>query len=479
MPVARARVGVGGAAVDAAEAAGGEDHGPALDALHAPTHEIPCRHADAAIAVEHQVEREPLVVDGDAALDQLLVQHVQQDVAGDVGRVAGARRAAGAERALGDLAVLGAAEHSAHVLQLVDVAGPLLAHHLDRVLVAQVVRALDGEEGVLVGVVLAGVAERRVDAALGRPRVAPRGVQLGHDSDVGAVPRCLDGGAHPSEACAHHHHVVSNHQRLRKQGWSQQPSAYQAGPSGRVACDSTWGILDQGAVEGYGRAVTIPGRNLGEDGLCVAGGAARSSESVAARAARPDASDAQQPAAPTTALRTSRHRFSRSKASTFIVSDDPAGEPHQAIDRDEWERVSGCPGRVHRRAGDDRRRRVHRQRPRPARPGTPLHRGLKRQHRRHAGRPVLPRRARRRRRLRSRAGRHLHAQPPDGRLPRRPPDRGQPRSQRHPRLQLRLLRRVEEGRAANVEQARPGSRRPGAARRLQGDSDAERATGSA
>ena len=32
--------------------------------------------------------------------------------------------------------------------------------------------------------------------------------------------------------------------------------------------------------------------------------------------------------------------LARSKASTFIVADDPAGEPHQSIDRDEWERVS-------------------------------------------------------------------------------------------------------------------------------------------
>jgi ATP-dependent phosphoenolpyruvate carboxykinase len=32
--------------------------------------------------------------------------------------------------------------------------------------------------------------------------------------------------------------------------------------------------------------------------------------------------------------------LARSKASTFIVSDDPDSEPHQAIDRDEWERVS-------------------------------------------------------------------------------------------------------------------------------------------
>ena len=32
--------------------------------------------------------------------------------------------------------------------------------------------------------------------------------------------------------------------------------------------------------------------------------------------------------------------LARSKASTFIVADDPEAEPHQAIDRDEWERVS-------------------------------------------------------------------------------------------------------------------------------------------
>ncbi|MGN6378614.1 MAG: phosphoenolpyruvate carboxykinase [Gaiellales bacterium] len=32
--------------------------------------------------------------------------------------------------------------------------------------------------------------------------------------------------------------------------------------------------------------------------------------------------------------------LARSKGSTFIVSDAPADEPHQAIDRDEWERVS-------------------------------------------------------------------------------------------------------------------------------------------
>ena len=185
---------------------------PRLDALHAAVHQIPGGQADAAVAVGDEVEREPLLVHRDAALDQLLVEDVQQHVAGDVGRVGGARRAAGAERALGDAAVVHAREHRAHVLELVDVARALGAHDGDRVLVAEVVGALDGEEGVVLGAVLAGVAERGVDAALGRARVAARRVQLRDDADVGAVAGRLDGGAHAREACSHHHHVVSDHQ---------------------------------------------------------------------------------------------------------------------------------------------------------------------------------------------------------------------------------------------------------------------------
>ena len=54
------------------------------------------------------------------------------------------------------------------------------------------------------------------------------------------------------------------------------------------------------------------------------------------------------------------------------------------------------------------------------------------------------------------------------RLPERPLHRRRPRPRRHARAQLRLLRRVEEGRAADVEQDRLRHGRPGDARRLQG-----------
>ena len=90
-----------------------------------------------------------------------------EHVTGDVGRIRGARRARGAERPLRDAAVLGAREDGAPVLELVDVAGRLVAEDLDRVLVAEVVGALDGVEGVDLRVVLGGVPERGVDPALG------------------------------------------------------------------------------------------------------------------------------------------------------------------------------------------------------------------------------------------------------------------------------------------------------------------------
>ena len=101
-----------------------------------------------------------------------------------------------------------AREDRAPVLELVDVARRLVAEDLDRVLVAEVVRALDGVERVLLGIVLRRVPERSVDPAFGRAGVAADGMDLGDDGDVGAHVERLDGGAHPRAAAAHDQDVV-------------------------------------------------------------------------------------------------------------------------------------------------------------------------------------------------------------------------------------------------------------------------------
>ena len=130
-------------------------------------------------------------------------------MAGDIRRVSGARLARCTERALGDPSVRRAREHRPPVLELVDVVRSLLAEDLDRVLITEVVGALDGVEGVLLGVVLGGVPERGVDPALRRPGVAPYGVNLGDHGHVRARVEGLDRRAHPRAAGADDEHVVS------------------------------------------------------------------------------------------------------------------------------------------------------------------------------------------------------------------------------------------------------------------------------
>jgi hypothetical protein len=145
-------------------------------------------HADTAAVGDDQVDHLELVEELDAVLDAVLVERLQDHVARAVGRVAGAADRAlpevvrvAAEGALGDLAVGRAREREPHVLELDDDVDRLLAHHLDGVLVAQVVRALDGVEGVPLRVVLLEVAERRADPALGRAGVRAGRVELGDD----------------------------------------------------------------------------------------------------------------------------------------------------------------------------------------------------------------------------------------------------------------------------------------------------------
>ena len=104
------------------------------------------------------------------------------------------------------------------------------------VLVGEVVGALDGVEGVLLGgvVVPVGVVgEGGVDAALGRARVAARRVHLREHRDVDAGALGLDRGPHPGEAAADHDQLVVHHRRARQviQGHrAQRPKTKKAMP---------------------------------------------------------------------------------------------------------------------------------------------------------------------------------------------------------------------------------------------------------
>ena len=144
-----------------------------VTSFQAAADEIPADDADAAPVLDHEPPREVLLVHLERALllalHELLVEHVDEDVARDVGGVHGARRTGCAERPLRERALVVPREDATPVLELVDVAGRLGREDLDRVLVSQVVGALHGVERVLLRAVLGGVAERRVDAAFRAP----------------------------------------------------------------------------------------------------------------------------------------------------------------------------------------------------------------------------------------------------------------------------------------------------------------------
>jgi hypothetical protein len=168
--------GVGRGVVDTAGTAGRENRGPGME-----DHDLAGFHfhggdaKDMTFFVANQVKRHPLDEELGVGLDVTLVHGVQHGVTGTVSGSAGATHRlfaevghVAAERTLVDLAVVGTVERHAVVLELNNHFVGLLAHELDRILVAEPVGALDGVVHVPRPVIFLGVTERSGNAPLGR-----------------------------------------------------------------------------------------------------------------------------------------------------------------------------------------------------------------------------------------------------------------------------------------------------------------------
>ena len=172
-------------------------------------------HAAATPGLIHdQVDGEIFDEELGGVAQGLPIERVQDGVAGAVGGGAGALGGAlaivgghAAEGALVDLALFGAGEGHAPMLQLENGLGRVAAEVLDGVLIAQPVRPLDGVIHVPAPVIRTHVAERGGDAALRRNRMGAGGEDLGDAGRAQARLRAADGGAKASAASAHDHHV--------------------------------------------------------------------------------------------------------------------------------------------------------------------------------------------------------------------------------------------------------------------------------
>src|SRR5689334_24986045 len=136
-------------------------------------------------------------------------------MAGAIGSRAGALRLGlailrghAAERPLVYLAVVGARERHAPMLQLVHGFRRVADHVFDRVLVAEPVRSLDGVVHVPTPVVGMHVAERGRDATLRRDRVRAGRKHLGDAGGAQARLAAAYHGPQARAAGANHDHVV-------------------------------------------------------------------------------------------------------------------------------------------------------------------------------------------------------------------------------------------------------------------------------
>lgn len=236
LAVTRQRVRVRRHLEELAAAAGRVDHGLRLEDVDLAGGQLVRHHAGRPLHAvdlgDQLVEDVELVVELHALLHAVLVQRLEDHVAGAVGRVAGAADrglavvpAVTAEAALVDRAVRRAVERQAHLLQVEDRVDGLLRQDLGGVLVDQVVTALDRVEGVPLPVVLLHVRERGGHTALRGARVGAGRVELGQHRGPAALRR-LDGGAHAGATRADDDCVV-----LVDLHWSRSPGS--SGCSGR------------------------------------------------------------------------------------------------------------------------------------------------------------------------------------------------------------------------------------------------------
>ena len=213
--VAGLRMRAGAGEIDAAVAAGRQHGLVGAETVDRAVVQVPGDDAQHLAVLDQQVDGEIFDEEFRVVAQALLIERMQDGVAGPVGGGAGALRDAlavvgrhAAEGALVDLALRRPAEGHAVMLQLDDRRDRLLAHIFDGVLVAEPVGALDGVVHVPAPVVVAHVAERGRDAALGRDGVGAGREDLGDAGGAQALLGHAEGGAQARPAGADDDDIV-------------------------------------------------------------------------------------------------------------------------------------------------------------------------------------------------------------------------------------------------------------------------------
>ena len=172
--VAGIDMGIGGGLVDTTGAAGSQHGSASLEVNHFTGFDTQGGTTDhRAIGVFHQIQRVPLGENRGVIFQVLLIEGVQQGVAGTVSRRSGTCRLLAAEvfrlaaeRTLINRAIFEARERQTHVIQLQNCFRAGFTHVFDGVLIANVVRPLNGVVHMPFPVIFMGITERDGDTTL-------------------------------------------------------------------------------------------------------------------------------------------------------------------------------------------------------------------------------------------------------------------------------------------------------------------------
>ena len=202
--------GVGRGFEKPAAAAGAENNRLGPDGVDLAGADFQGRYPRHLPLLHYQRGNEPLLVAADAGLDQLLEHHMEQGLAGEIAHKKGARPPLPAKGPGAQFALVVPVKGNPHVFHIDERLAGRAAHHLNGILVAQEIAALDGVIGVIFPII-PPVEQGGVDAPLSGVGMAAYRMNLADNGGVGAAGPGGDGRPHSGQPGADYQNIMLQH----------------------------------------------------------------------------------------------------------------------------------------------------------------------------------------------------------------------------------------------------------------------------
>jgi hypothetical protein len=218
--VSRVGIGIGGNLEHTAEPACGKKDRLGTKHMNVTGGQFHRHHAPATVSIQDDVNDLKLIIEKHVIFDTLLIECLQNHMAGPVGCIAGPAdgclsevSGVAAKPTLIDLPFRGSAERKPPVLKIVYRLDRFFGQNHGGTLVHQIISAFYCVEGMPFGFVFLHVTQRRTNASLGSAGMAANGIKLGDNRSLHPFAR-LKGRIQASPTGTHNDCIkFANHLR--------------------------------------------------------------------------------------------------------------------------------------------------------------------------------------------------------------------------------------------------------------------------